>query len=281
MLGFTNDDDFEFVELKNIGTNAVPLGGARFSAGIDFTFQPGFLAPGQFALLVKNHAAFEARYGTGLPVAGTFDGSLDNGGETLRFRDVANEVVFDFAYDDAWQPATDGGGHSLVPVNPVGPVADLGLPASWRASTLPGGSPGADDAAGFTAWQVAHFTDVERSDPLISGPDADPDGDGWSNFGEYAFSTDPRAADTASPIRARIQSSHLMLVFRRLKNPPDVAYRVECAPAVQGPWADAGEEVTLAVVASDETTETVEAAFSTPLSAYSQRFVRVAASAVP
>jgi len=42
------------------------------------------LAPAQRVLIVKNKAAFDFRYGTNLPVAGEYSGSLNNGGELIR-----------------------------------------------------------------------------------------------------------------------------------------------------------------------------------------------------
>ena len=52
----------------------------------------------------------------------------------------------------------------------------------------------------FSSWRPEHFTNSELADPLISGADADPDGDGVSNAGEYAFGSDPRVADDSAEI---------------------------------------------------------------------------------
>ena len=61
-VGLTNGDEFEFLELKNTGTNTLNLSGLTFS-GISFTFTNGtMLAPGQFFVLVRNPAAFAAKY---------------------------------------------------------------------------------------------------------------------------------------------------------------------------------------------------------------------------
>jgi hypothetical protein len=38
-------DDFEFLEIKNTGANAIDLRGARLGGGIDFSFQPSVLVP--------------------------------------------------------------------------------------------------------------------------------------------------------------------------------------------------------------------------------------------
>ncbi|MGC6564881.1 MAG: alkaline phosphatase D family protein [Akkermansiaceae bacterium] len=41
-------------------------------------------------------------------------------------------------------------------------------------------------------WLAGHFTPAELDDPLISGDEADPDGDGFTNEQEFQFQTDPR-----------------------------------------------------------------------------------------
>jgi len=76
--GFTNAFDFEFVELNNPGTGTFNLNGVHFIDGIEFTFTNSALtrlAPSQYLLVVRNKAAFERRYGAGLPVAGEYSGS--------------------------------------------------------------------------------------------------------------------------------------------------------------------------------------------------------------
>jgi hypothetical protein len=136
------DDDFEYVELTNVGAAPVDLGGFSFTDGIIFTFPSGALSPGDHVLVVSNQAAFETRYGTGLPIAGQYSGHLANGGEHLHL-EGAGSVIHDFAYDDAWYPATDGLGHALVVRDAGQDVALWGSADGWRASTFDLGSPGA------------------------------------------------------------------------------------------------------------------------------------------
>ena len=144
------DDQFEYVELKNIGPASLDLAGVRFSKGISFSFSAGAiqeLGPGQSLVVVKNQAAFAARYPGLAAVAGEFVGSLDNAGEVLRLDDAAGERILEFAYATNGQPITDGAGFSLVIADETAPWMAWELPASWRASAAFGGSPGHDDPA--------------------------------------------------------------------------------------------------------------------------------------
>jgi hypothetical protein len=137
--------DFEYVELVNTGTQAMNLNRARFDKGIDFTFGDYTLQPGARVLVVRNQAAFESRYGTGKPIAGTFTGQLSDGGERVRLLGRFGEVVHDFSYADNWYPQTDGFGWSLTAVDPSQPLAAYGTKAGWRASEPFGGTPGTTD----------------------------------------------------------------------------------------------------------------------------------------
>ena len=145
-VGLTNGDNFEFLELKNTGTNTLNLSGLAFTGGIAFTFTNGtLLAPGAFFVLAKNAAAFAAKY-PGAAANGLFTGKLDNAGETLTLATALGTAIFSVTYDEVapWPVAPDGYGFSLVPKSPgLAPAPDNG--AGWRASANLGGSPGADD----------------------------------------------------------------------------------------------------------------------------------------
>ncbi|MEX2187743.1 MAG: Ig-like domain-containing protein [Pirellulales bacterium] len=151
-LGFS-DQDFEFLEFTNTGNQILNLSQVRIVDGVTFHFTGApitSIAPAGYLLLVRNQAGFEARYGTGHPVAGVFedDTALANGGERLKIEDIGNTLIQEFTYDDTgetWHPSTDGEGYSLVIVDVGGPLESWNNGIAWRPSHEWGGSPGAKD----------------------------------------------------------------------------------------------------------------------------------------
>jgi len=137
--------EYEYLELMNTGLIPLAVTGARFTEGITFAFGEMTLAPQQRVLLVKNPAAFAARYGPSPAIAGTYTGSLDNSGERIRLEDHLGEEVLDYRYEGTWFPATHGNA-SLVIRQADGPWDTWSNQASWNASAA-NGSPGSADAA--------------------------------------------------------------------------------------------------------------------------------------
>jgi hypothetical protein len=138
-------ENFEFIELQNIGGFSLDLSGLYFSTGVSFVFTNGTtLSAGTNMLLVQNSDAFTSRYH--VPYHGVYTGKLDDGGETLRIKDALANTVLEITYDDSsdvrWYPSTDGGGYSLVLASTN---SDPSKPESWRASTATNGSPGVAD----------------------------------------------------------------------------------------------------------------------------------------
>ena len=144
-----NVDDFEFIEVRNVGAAALDLSGVNFDKGITFSFAEGTtLAPGAYAVVVRNAAAFASRYGDGVVPAGVFTGGLNDAGERVRLLAApwdGGHTLIDFTYSDAWQPRTDGAGYSLVPRDPAAAPEAWEDPARWRHSRAAGGTPGAAD----------------------------------------------------------------------------------------------------------------------------------------
>jgi len=166
-------DDFEFIELKNVGSTPLNLTGFHFTAGIEFTFTGNAvtnLVPGERVVAVKNTAAFQSRYGNGPKIAGQFLGSLENAGERLALAGALEEPILDFTYNDTWYATADGLGFSLNLVDESTAPADWDTRSAWRPSAVAGGSPGAGDV-GFgipTIWinEVLTHTDPPQIDSI-------------------------------------------------------------------------------------------------------------------
>ena len=147
-----DNDDFEFIELQNVGSKTIDLSGVRFDNGLTFDFtgsNASSLAPGAFTVVVKNTAAFLSRYSgfdVGL-IAGEFAaGNLSNGGERLTLLDEFGQAIHDFRYRDGWYDGIDGDGFSLSVRDATAEVSLWDQREGWRPSSLLGGSPGAADS---------------------------------------------------------------------------------------------------------------------------------------
>jgi hypothetical protein len=145
--GYIDNNDFEFIELANIGNKPLDLSLVRLAVvaeGIEFDFASGeirMLEPGQRIVVVENEGAFRARYGNAIPIAGEWLGRLDNRSEELTLN-AAGVIIQQFSYSDEWYPSTDGQGFSLEVVDSNQPLNQWRIKEGWRASASTGGTPG-------------------------------------------------------------------------------------------------------------------------------------------
>jgi hypothetical protein len=141
----TDADEFEYLELQNVGTVALDLAGFTLSGGVEFRFGRYLLGAGRYVVLVKNLEAFQSRYPGITNIAGVYTNNLANGGDRLVLTGPLQEPILDFDYRDDWSPATDGLGFSLVIREAAAPTATWGLASNWRPSSARLGSPGQPD----------------------------------------------------------------------------------------------------------------------------------------
>jgi len=115
-------NDTEFIEIINNSSSAtLDLTGLQLTAnGLAFAFPNGMrLGPGTFTVVVRSQAAFQAAYGSGLPIAGQWTGRLDPIADTIRLTRAAptgqTEILDEvgFAAEAPWPEAANGQGGSL------------------------------------------------------------------------------------------------------------------------------------------------------------------------
>jgi hypothetical protein len=183
--GFTDQEDFEFVELRNISAVAVDVSNCRFDTGLTYTIAAGTTIPAGGTLVIpRRTAAFNVRY-PGVATAAQYyvagGNTLSNSGEELSLLDASGKDIKRFTYKDSapWPAAADGAGATLVLVSP-GLNPDHNDPLNWRASTALNGNPGTSD-----------------STPPPANPSGDNNNNGVSNLAEYAMGPGGGISDVA------------------------------------------------------------------------------------
>ncbi len=206
----------EFIELHNITTSPVNIGGWSLQADVAFTFASGaIIQPGDYIVVVSFNpatdpislAAFRAVYGLtpSTVIYGPYAPRLSNSTEAIELAypgppvGIENPFIVvdkvEFADAAPWPATPDGNGPSLQrssrtvigndPANWIGATATPGSVNSAQAPILDSDGDGMSDAweiaNGFDRWNAADAT-------------GDADGDGRSNLAEFVAGTDPRNA---------------------------------------------------------------------------------------
>lgn len=351
------DNDFEFIELRNIGADTIDLTGAAFSAGITFSFTgpaARSLSPGESLVIAANPAACLARYPTSGPVSGPWTGGLSNAGETITLTTALGAVLCSVAYSDTWFPLTDGPGHTLVAAQFY--PGNFNVSTAWRASASLLGSPGAWDAASLPVSAgpdltlglgaptplrgaipgVAPMTPYTSTWSQVSGPGVvsfgDPalaattiaaslpgtytirltlnynnnvstdeatlrfvdtpaawlarhpgigtltddfDGDGRSNFLEFALFTSPVLSNGSTPPDSAVVSSRLTLTYQRHQSASGLTYQVQISDPAGNFRAPNSGELTETILTDDGITQTVRVTDTAPVGNPARRYLRL------
>jgi surface-anchored protein len=95
------------------------------------------------------------------------------------------------------------------------------------------------ESATYGDWVAGVFSAPQAADPLISGTDADPDKDGFSNAEEYAFGGNPLVPD-ADLIRPRLQRSGggWLFTVRQRTDASDLAITPQASSSLRPGIAD-------------------------------------------
>lgn len=129
---FPDEDDLEFLEIRNTGSTSVNLSGIYFrGTGFVYRFPANAtLGAGACVILASNATVFQSKYG--FAPFGEFTRQLSNSGEQLILSDAFGNVIDHVEYSDMspW-PDADGNGYYLML---TGLTLDNSLSSSWIAS---------------------------------------------------------------------------------------------------------------------------------------------------
>ena len=141
-------DAEEFLELHNSGVDAVDIGHWCVD-GASFCFPAGTtIAAGEYLVISPDPASLFQVYG--VTSAGTYDGGLKNGGETIQLLDAGGAIVHEFSYDDTgvWPTLPDGEGPSLELMALDARSSAWGWVASSSPAGHTAGGPNSESVAG-------------------------------------------------------------------------------------------------------------------------------------
>ena len=150
-----------WIELYNMGVDAVDLTGWRLSDAVEYEFVPGTtLGPGEYLVVAKDQALTQALH-LDVRVVGQFDRELSFKTDHIVLLDRRGNTVDSVRYydDGYWQAFADGGGSSLELRDPR---ADNRRPEAWAPS----------DESTRSSWTTYSYRGVAAS--VVPGEPADP-----------------------------------------------------------------------------------------------------------
>jgi hypothetical protein len=138
--------DYEFIEVQNTHAfDSLALNGLELRDGVTFSFPAAVLAPQGLGVVVANPLAFRVRYGTSIPILGTFTGQLDNDGDRIElYSRTRDEVLLELNYSGGLiggvRAAGLGASVELIDPKATSP-SQISDPQRWRGSVLVHGTP--------------------------------------------------------------------------------------------------------------------------------------------
>ena len=116
----------------------------------------------------------------------------------------------------------------------------------------------------FTSWQTATFS-TSGLPPEKTSASADPDGDGLSNFLEYASNLNPLIGNNPTPVGFESSGSTLEFTYRRNLNALDLDYAIQGGISLADPssWARV-TPLSETTVSDDGSTKVIRASVAKP-----------------
>ncbi len=148
-----------YVEIYNRSTNTTfSLANFRLQ-GINFDFPPAtIIRPQSFLMVVEDLAAFRSAYGSTLPIAGEFSGTLNRNGETLTLLkqaatpNEADVIIDKVKYESGppW-PARPAAANSGFALQLIDPAQDNARVSNWDVGAVPATPGKTNSVAGMLA----------------------------------------------------------------------------------------------------------------------------------
>ena len=108
-------------------------------------------------------------------------------------------------------------------------------------------------SANFDSWELGYFTAPELADANVSGPNADPDGDGYANLVEYALGLEPKAFSHSGLPEVTNDATHWVYTYTRPEGRTDITFTVEVSTDLSGWGAPTVAEVLVSASGGVET----------------------------
>jgi hypothetical protein len=123
----------------------------------------------------------------------------------------------------------------------------------------------------FTEWQAQQFSQSFLSDPLVSGPLADPESDGLTNVSEFLSLGDPFLAEVGLNPKVGYHAGHLTLTYRERTDLADLEVWLQGSSDLKH-WATFNELEELGRVTTSTHSDIT---LRDPIPLFSRRFLRL------
>jgi hypothetical protein len=258
----------DFIELLNISEIRQPVGGWFLSDTSDdyrkFRIPDGTtVEPGALLAIDESHFNNPEDPGCVVPFALSSSGDdvflieADAAGNLLRF---ADRVEFGaVAGGVSWGRSPDG----------VGPLEWLRSPTMGLAN--------AAVLAGYPDWVATAFPAASAA--TVTGPSLDPDGDGLTNWAEFAFVTQPLVAD-ASTVEVVPGTATTVTFTYRIRADASAVVAVVTVSNDLVSWSPAGQSLTIVNQSAPHADGSIVVTARLPVTD-DWRFLRVEGHAVP
>ncbi len=133
----------------------------------------------------------------------------------------------------------------------------------------------------YEEWKGTKFDTTQSGDLQISGPDADPDGDGHVNLIEYAFGGEPLSPDLAGFFLTELNGSSLKISFPRRRNAEDLSYSTKGKADMTGVWLGGSDHVNWIAIQGGEEFDTITVGDKLPPVIHPKSFLRLEVTLLP